>query len=57
MRLIGILLSPFVRRVTASLNILKPPFELEKALVFWQPDMVRRHNLFVPYRQTGAGRR
>ena len=47
MRLIGILLSPFVRRVAVSLNILKLPFELERVFVFAEPDLVRRYNPLV----------
>lgn len=47
MRLIGIYLSPFVRRVGVSLNILKLPFELEDVFVFGEPDIVRRYNPLV----------
>lgn len=47
MRLIGIYLSPFVRRVAISLNILNLPFELEEVFVFGEPDVVRRHNPLV----------
>jgi hypothetical protein len=47
MRLIGILLSPFVRRVAVSLNILKLPFDLEETFVFGRPDIVRRYNPLV----------
>jgi glutathione S-transferase len=47
MRLIGILLSPFVRRVAVSLNILELPFEYEDVFVFGEPDTVRRHNPLV----------
>lgn len=47
MRLIGILLSPFVRRVAVSLNILKLPFELEEVFVFGDPDTVRHYNPLV----------
>jgi glutathione S-transferase len=46
-RLIGIFLSPFVRRVAVSLNILKLPFELEEVFVFGEPDIVRRYNPLV----------
>jgi glutathione S-transferase len=46
-RLIGIFLSPFVRRVAVSLNILELPFELEEVFVFGEPDIVRRHNPLV----------
>jgi glutathione S-transferase len=44
MKLIGVLLSPFVRRVAISLNILELPFELDEVFVFGEPDTVRRHN-------------
>lgn len=47
MRLIGILLSPFVRRVAVSLNILELPFELEEVFVFKEADIVRRYNPVV----------
>ena len=47
MRLIGILLSPFVRRVAVSLNILKLPFELEDTFVFKEADFIRRYNPLV----------
>jgi glutathione S-transferase len=47
MRLIGNFLSPYVRRVAASLNILELPFELEEIFVFKEPDVVRRHNPLV----------
>jgi glutathione S-transferase len=47
MRLIGIFLSPYVRRVAVSLNILQLPFEHEGVFVFGEPDIVRRHNPLV----------
>jgi glutathione S-transferase len=47
MKLIGVLLSPFVRRVAISLNILGLPFELEEVFVFGEPDTVRRYNPLV----------
>jgi glutathione S-transferase len=47
MKLIGIYLSPFVRRVAVSLNILNMPFELEEVFVFGEPDVVRRYNPLV----------
>jgi len=47
MKLIGIFLSPFVRRVAVSLNILQLPFEHEGVFVFGEPNMVRRHNPLV----------
>ena len=47
MKLIGILLSPFVRRVAVSLNILSLPFELEEVFVFGELDIVRRYNPLV----------
>jgi glutathione S-transferase len=46
-RLIGNFLSPYVRRVAVSLNILELPFELEELFVFKEPDVVRRHNPLV----------
>jgi len=45
--LIGILLSPFVRRVAVSLNVLKLPFELDDVFVFGERDTVRRYNPLV----------
>jgi glutathione S-transferase len=47
MKLVGVLLSPFVRRVAVSLNILSLPFELEEVFVFGEPDIVRRYNPLV----------
>ena len=47
MKLIGIYLSPFVRRVAVSLNILKILFELEEVFVFGEPEVVRRYNPLV----------
>ena len=47
MKLIGNFLSPYVRRVAVSLNILELPFELEQLFVFKEPDLVRRHNPLV----------
>jgi glutathione S-transferase len=47
MKLIGVLLSPFVRRVAISLNVLALPFELEEVFVFGEPDIVRRYNPLV----------
>lgn len=47
MKLIGILLSPFVRRVAVSLAILKLPFELDEVFVFGERDTVRRFNPLV----------
>ncbi len=44
MRLIGIFLSPYVRRVAISLNILKLPFERDELFVFRELDAVRRYN-------------
>jgi len=44
MRLIGNFLSPYVRRVAVSLDLLNMPFEFETLFVFQQPDVVRRHN-------------
>jgi glutathione S-transferase len=45
--LVGNFLSPYVRRVGVSLNILDLPFELEELFVFKAPDVVRRHNPVV----------
>jgi glutathione S-transferase len=47
MKLVGIYLSPFVRRVAVSLNILQVPFEFEEVFVFGEPDVVRRYNPLV----------
>jgi len=47
MKLIGIYLSPFVRRVAVSLNVLNVPFESEPVFVFGEPDVVRRYNPLV----------
>jgi glutathione S-transferase len=44
MKLIGVLLSPFVRRVAVSLNVLGLPYELDEVFVFGEPDTVRRYN-------------
>ena len=38
MRLIGIYLSPYVRRVAISLSILQLPFEFEEVFVFGEPE-------------------
>lgn len=47
MRLIGIFLSPYVRRVAVSLNLLNLPFEADQVFVFGEPDIVRRYNPLV----------
>ena len=47
MRLIGIYLSPFVRRVAVSLNILRLPFESDDVFVFGERDVVRNYNPLV----------
>ena len=47
MKLIGNFISPYVRRVAVSLNILELPFELEDLFVFKHPDVVRRYNPVV----------
>ena len=47
MRLIGIYLSPYVRRVAISLSILQLPFEFEEVFVFGERDVVRRYNPLV----------
>jgi glutathione S-transferase len=46
-RLIGIFLSPYVRRVAISLNLLNLPFEEDQVFVFGEPDVVRRYNPLV----------
>jgi len=46
-RLIGIYLSPFVRRVAVSLSILKLPFESDDVFVFGERDIVRSYNPLV----------
>jgi glutathione S-transferase len=46
-RLIGIFLSPYVRRVAVSLNLLNLPFESDQVFVFGEPDVVRRYNALV----------
>jgi glutathione S-transferase len=46
-RLIGIFLSPYVRRVAVSLNLLNLPFEADQVFVFGEPDIVRRYNPLV----------
>ena len=47
MQLIGNYLSPYVRRVAVSLNLLEIPFELDQVFVFNTPDAVRAHNPIV----------
>jgi glutathione S-transferase len=47
MRLIGNYLSPYVRRVAVSMNVLGVPFELEEVYVFKTPETVRAHNPLV----------
>src|SRR3954463_12722045 len=47
MRLIGIFLSPFVRRVAVSLRILELPFESDEVFVFGEPDVIRHYNPLV----------
>ena len=47
MRLIGIYLSPFVRRVAVSLSLLQLPFDFEDVFVFGERDTVRRYNPLV----------
>jgi len=47
MKLIGNYLSPYVRRVAVSLNILDWPFELDEVFVFKNPAVVRRYNPLV----------
>lgn len=44
MKLLGGLLSPFVRRTAVSLNALGMPFELEALSVFGKPEAVAPHN-------------
>jgi glutathione S-transferase len=47
MKLIGNYLSPYVRRVAVSLNILAWPFELDEVSAFKDPAVVRRYNPLV----------
>lgn len=47
MKLIGNYLSPYVRRVAISLNAMGLPYELEHALVFKDPEAVRKYNPLV----------
>lgn len=47
MRLIGIFLSPYVRRVAVSLNLLNLPFEEDQVFVFGEPEVIRRYNPLV----------
>ncbi len=47
MRLIGIYLSPYVRRVAVSLGILELPFEYQEVFVFGERDIVRRYNPLI----------
>ena len=47
MKLVGNYLSPYVRRVAVSLNLLELPFELEELYVFKQPEVVRKLNPVV----------
>lgn len=47
MKLIGNFLSPFARRVAVSLNVLGLPYEMEKVMVFQNPDAVAPHNPLV----------
>jgi glutathione S-transferase len=42
--LIGVLLSPFVRRVAVTLNIVKIPYKLQETFVFGEPEIVPRDN-------------
>jgi hypothetical protein len=44
---IGIFLSPYVRRVAVSLNLLNLPFEYDQVFVFAELDIVRRYNPLV----------
>lgn len=46
-KLIGIFLSPYVRRVAISLNLLNLPYEADQVFVFGEPDIVRRYNPLV----------
>jgi glutathione S-transferase len=46
-RLIGIFLSPYVRRVAVSLQILQLPFEHDGVFVFGEPEVIRRYNPLV----------
>lgn len=44
MKLLGHYLSPYTRRVAASLNVLGVPFELVEVSVIREPERVRPHN-------------
>ena len=44
MRLIGNYLSPYVRRVAVSLNVLDLPFQFDEVMVFKEPERVQAHN-------------
>ena len=47
MKLIGNFLSPYVRRVAISLNVVGLPYELQSLFVFKEPDAVRACNPVV----------
>lgn len=47
MKLIGNYLSPFARRVAISLNVMGMDYEMEKLMVFENPDAVSEHNPLV----------
>ena len=47
MKLIGILLSPYVRRVAVSLNVLGLPFELDALFVFREQATVQKYNPLI----------
>jgi glutathione S-transferase len=45
--LIGIFLSPYVRRVAISLNLLNLPYEADQVFVFGEPEIIRRYNPII----------
>ncbi len=47
MQLIGSYLSPFVRRVAISMNVLGLPYEQNSILVFANPDEIKVHNPLI----------
>ncbi|MGI9400000.1 MAG: glutathione S-transferase family protein [Rhizobiaceae bacterium] len=47
MKLVGNYLSPYVRRVAVSLNLLELPFTLDEIYVFKKPEVVRQFNPVV----------
>ena len=47
MQLIGSYLSPFVRRVAISMNVMGLPYEQNSILAFASPDQIRCHNPLI----------